>query len=177
GPAALRNRHPRRLDAPPPGRGRANDLRLAAAAARRAPPASGLGSAEPRVRPVPRLPHRIRERPVHGPRELDTALSVRSVVASALAPVILLWSSVASAHDASAWGGLFRSSDQGATWFLASPGAYPMAAIALAVSSTDANHLLLATDAGVLRSRNGGRDWTREAPSRSEEHTSELQSR
>ena len=90
---------------------------------------------------------------------------MRSVVASALAPVILLWSSVASAHDASAWGGLFRSSDQGATWFLASPGAYPMAAIALAVSSTDANHLLLATDAGVLRSRNGGRDWTREAPS------------
>ena len=89
---------------------------------------------------------------------------MRSVVASALAPVILLWSSVASAHDASAWGGLFRSSDQGATWFLASPGAYPMAAIALAVSSTDANHLLLATDAGVLRSRNGGRDWTREAP-------------
>src|SRR2546430_361758 len=96
-PAALRDRYHRRHDAHHRGRRRADDLRLAAAAARRAPPASGLGSAEPRVRPVPRLPHRIRERPVHGPRELDTALSVRSVVASALAPVILLWSSVASA--------------------------------------------------------------------------------
>src|SRR5881409_2675078 len=91
--------------------------------------------------------------------------TVKSVVATALAPVVLLWSSVACAHDASAWGGLFRSSDHGATWFLASPGTYPTAAIALAVSPTDGNHLLLATDGGLLRSRNGGRDWTRETPS------------
>src|SRR5438132_1006492 len=59
---------------------------------------------------------------------------------------------------------LFRSRDHGATWFLASPGTYPTAAIALAVSPTDHNHLLLATDTGLLRSRNGGRDWSREAP-------------
>jgi photosystem II stability/assembly factor-like uncharacterized protein len=78
--------------------------------------------------------------------------------------VVLLWSCPVDAHDASAWGGLFRSRDHGATWFLASPGTYPMAAIALAVSPTDANHLLLATDSGLLRSRNGGRDWIREAP-------------
>lgn len=81
-----------------------------------------------------------------------------------LVVVALLWSCPADAHDASAWGGLFRSRDHGVTWFLASPGTYPMAAIAVAVSPTDANHLLLATDSGVLRSRNGGRDWTREAP-------------
>jgi len=90
---------------------------------------------------------------------------VKSVVAIALAPVVFLWSSVACAHDESAWGGLFRSSDHGATWFLASPGTYPTAAIALAVSPTDGNHLLLATDAGLLRSHNSGRDWTRETAS------------
>jgi photosystem II stability/assembly factor-like uncharacterized protein len=90
---------------------------------------------------------------------------VKSVLAAALAPVVFLWSSVACAHDASAWGGLFRSSDHGATWFLASPASYPTAVIALAVSPTDGNHLLLATDGGLLRSRNGGRDWSRETPS------------
>ena len=38
-------------------------------------------------------------------------------------------------------------------------------AIALAVSPVDGNHLLLATDSGLLRSRNGGLEWTVEAPS------------
>jgi hypothetical protein len=37
-------------------------------------------------------------------------------------------------------------------------------ALAVAISPTDANHLLLATDSGLLRSRNGGRDWVNEAP-------------
>src|SRR5437899_12748150 len=89
--------------------------------------------------------------------------TVKSGVIAVLAAVALLWSSAVAAHDASAWGGLFRSRDHGATWFLASPGTYPTAAIALAVSPTDHNHLLLATDTGLLRSRNGGRDWSREA--------------
>ena len=88
-----------------------------------------------------------------------------SGVVVALLLVVLLWPGGVSAHDASAWGGLFRSRDHGTTWFLASPGTYPTAAIALAVSPTDGSHLLLATDTGLLRSRNGGRDWSREAPS------------
>src|SRR5256885_1553607 len=92
--------------------------------------------------------------------------TVKSGVIAALAAVALLWSSAVAAHDASAWGGLFRSRDHGATWFLASPGTYPTAAIALAVSPTDHNHLLLATDTGLLRSRNGGRDRGRRAPHR-----------
>ncbi len=81
-----------------------------------------------------------------------------------LAFLLALWSSPTSAHDASAWGGLFRSRDYGATWFPANPGRFVSGAIALAISPTDVNHLLLATDSGLLRSRNGGRDWDIEAP-------------
>src|SRR3989441_4680722 len=86
------------------------------------------------------------------------------VVVLPLAFAVVFWSSPALAHDPSAWGGLFRSRDDGATWFLAGPGRFASAAIALAISPTDANHLLLATDSGLLRSRNGGRDWVLEAP-------------
>jgi photosystem II stability/assembly factor-like uncharacterized protein len=47
----------------------------------------------------------------------------------------------------------------------ANRGHYLSGAIALAVSPTDPNHLLLGTESGLFRSRNGGRDWTIEAPS------------
>jgi photosystem II stability/assembly factor-like uncharacterized protein len=67
-------------------------------------------------------------------------------------------------HDPSAWGGLFRSRDDGATWVSANRGPFLSGAIALAISPTDANHLLLAAESGLFRSRNGGRDWTIEAP-------------
>jgi photosystem II stability/assembly factor-like uncharacterized protein len=71
----------------------------------------------------------------------------------------------AQSHDPSAWGGLFRSRDQGATWASANRGQYLSSAIALAISPTDPNHLLLGTGGGLFRSRNGGRDWVVEAPS------------
>src|SRR5262245_55504006 len=67
-------------------------------------------------------------------------------------------------HDPSAYGGLFRSRDDGATWLPANPGRVVSGAIALAVSPADATHLLLATDSGLLRSRNGGLEWSVEAP-------------
>jgi photosystem II stability/assembly factor-like uncharacterized protein len=70
----------------------------------------------------------------------------------------------ARAHDPSAWGGLFRSRDFGLTWFPGTPGRIVSGAIGLAVSPADSNDLLLATDSGLLRSRNGGRDWEVEAP-------------
>jgi photosystem II stability/assembly factor-like uncharacterized protein len=79
--------------------------------------------------------------------------------------LLILSASPAQSHDASAWGGLFRSRDYGATWVSANPARFVSGAIALAISPTDANHLLLGAESGLLRSRNGGRDWTIEAPS------------
>jgi photosystem II stability/assembly factor-like uncharacterized protein len=81
-----------------------------------------------------------------------------------LALSIALWPGTARGHDPSAWGGLFRTRDGGATWFSVNSGSFVSGAIALAISPADPNHLLLATDSGVLASRNGGRDWTVQAP-------------
>jgi len=80
-----------------------------------------------------------------------------------LALVIAVWPGEVPAHDGSAWGGLFRSRDAGATWLPVTPSSFVSGALAIAVSPVDPHHLLLATDTGLLRSRNGGRDWTLEA--------------
>jgi hypothetical protein len=77
----------------------------------------------------------------------------------------LLCSTRAEAHDPSAWGGLFRSRDHGARWLPVNEGRFIGGALGLAISPSDPHHLLLATDSGLLRSRNGGRDWQVEAPS------------
>ena len=73
--------------------------------------------------------------------------------------LLAMWPAAASAHDASGWGGLFRSRDGGATWFQANQGRLVGGALAIAVDPGDPNHLLLGTDAGLLTSRNGGLDW------------------
>lgn len=78
--------------------------------------------------------------------------------------MVMLGFSEAVAHDPSAYGGLFRSRDNGATWFPANTGFFLTDALGVAISPTDANHLLLATSTQLLRSRNGGRDWVQEAP-------------
>ena len=77
---------------------------------------------------------------------------------------IALWPCAVRAHDPSAWGGLFRTRDGGATWVPINSGSFVSGAIALAISPAEPNHLLLATDSGVLASKNGGRDWSVEAP-------------
>ena len=69
----------------------------------------------------------------------------------------------AHAHDPSAWGGLFRSRDFGASWFPADAGLFIGGALGVAVHPKDSAQLLYGTDARLLRSKNGGRDWTTEA--------------
>lgn len=66
----------------------------------------------------------------------------------------------AHAHDPSAWGGLFRSRDFGASWFPADAGLFIGGALGVAVHPKDPAQLLYGTDARLLRSRNGGRDWS-----------------
>jgi photosystem II stability/assembly factor-like uncharacterized protein len=69
----------------------------------------------------------------------------------------------ARAHDASAYGGLFRSLNLGGTWLNADVGLFLNAALTVAVDPRDPNHLLMGTDIGLLSSRNGGRSWSPEA--------------
>jgi hypothetical protein len=82
-----------------------------------------------------------------------------------IASLVLLALTAAPAlgHDPSAWGGLFRSRDNAATWMPVDAGLFIGGALAVSISPVDANHLLYATDSRLLRSRNGGRDWTQEA--------------
>jgi photosystem II stability/assembly factor-like uncharacterized protein len=87
------------------------------------------------------------------------------LLVAALLSAILISPAPVSAHDPSAYGGLFRSRDGGVTWFPANPGRIVSGAIALAASPVEPTHLLLATDSGLLRSRNAGLDWSLEAPS------------
>ena len=71
----------------------------------------------------------------------------------------------ALAHDASAYGGVFRSRGMGGAWLNADVGLFLNAPLTVAVDPRDPNHLLMGTDVGLYASVNGGRGWTREAPS------------
>lgn len=74
----------------------------------------------------------------------------------------------AHGHDPSAWGGLFRSRDFGVNWFPADAGLFIGGALGVAIHPQDPSQLLYGTDARLLRSRNGGRDWiTESAPTMS----------
>jgi photosystem II stability/assembly factor-like uncharacterized protein len=77
--------------------------------------------------------------------------------------VLSLLSGSASPHDASSYGGVFRSRDLGATWLNADVGLFLNAALIIAVDPHDSSHLLAGTDLGILSSHNGGRSWVPEA--------------
>jgi photosystem II stability/assembly factor-like uncharacterized protein len=76
---------------------------------------------------------------------------------------MLLLAGSASAHDASSYGGVFRSRDFGAGWLNADVGLFLNAALVVAVDPRDSSHLLAGTDLGILSSHNGGRSWVPEA--------------
>jgi photosystem II stability/assembly factor-like uncharacterized protein len=80
-----------------------------------------------------------------------------------LACVVSLLAGSASAHDASSYGGVFRSRDLGAAWLNADIGLFLNAALVIAVDPRDSSHLLVGTDLGILSSHNGGRSWLPEA--------------
>lgn len=81
-----------------------------------------------------------------------------------LCAALLVCGDTASAHDPSAYGGLFRTRDFGGIWLNADVGLFLGGALSLAVNPVDPNHLLLGTDSYLMSSRSGGRDWRQEAP-------------
>lgn len=80
-----------------------------------------------------------------------------------LACVVSFLAGSASPHDASSYGGVFRSRDFGAAWLNADVGLFLNAALVIAVDPRDSSHLLVGTDLGILSSHNGGRNWVPEA--------------
>jgi photosystem II stability/assembly factor-like uncharacterized protein len=79
-----------------------------------------------------------------------------------LACLVCLMADSASPHDATSYGGVFRSRDLGADWLNADVGLFLNAALVIAVDPRDSSHLLVGTDLGILSSRNGGRSWVAE---------------
>ncbi|HEX4985959.1 MAG TPA: hypothetical protein VFV71_07800 [Burkholderiales bacterium] len=94
---------------------------------------------------------------VSRPEVLPRIALVLALAAAALAPA------PAGAHDPSAWGGLFRTRDFGANWFPADAGLFIGGALGVAIHPEDPAQLLYGTDARLLRTRNGGRDWVTES--------------
>jgi photosystem II stability/assembly factor-like uncharacterized protein len=80
-----------------------------------------------------------------------------------LAGVLCLLAGSASAHDASSYGGVFRSRDLGVAWLSADVGLFLNAALIIAVDPRDSSHLLVGTDLGIVSSHNAGRSWVPEA--------------
>lgn len=69
-----------------------------------------------------------------------------------------------AAHDASSYGGVFRSRSMGAAWLNADVGLFLNAPLVVAVDPRNSNHLLMGSNSGLLASGNGGRSWTPEEP-------------
>ena len=70
--------------------------------------------------------------------------------------IVAMMAGGAWAHDASSYGGVFRSRNLGGTWLRADVGLFLNAALVIAVDPQNGSHLLAGTDLGLLGSRNGG---------------------
>lgn len=66
-------------------------------------------------------------------------------------------------HDASSYGGLFRSRNLGGTWLRADVGLFLNVPLIVAVDPRNPSHLLTGTDLGLIVSHNGGLTWAPEA--------------
>ena len=77
---------------------------------------------------------------------------------------IALWPCAARAHDPSAWGGLFRTRDGGATWLAINSGSFVERGHRPRHQPRGAQPPPAGDRQRRLASRNGGRDWTVEAP-------------
>src|SRR6202040_3032850 len=105
--------------------------------------------------------------PVSPPRLLRLGIGKKRIglrrLTLGLACGVSLLAGSASPHDASSYGGVFRSRDLGAAWLNADVGLFLNAALVIAVDPRDSSHLLVGTDLGILSSNNGGRSWVPEA--------------
>ena len=105
--------------------------------------------------------------PVFPPRKLHLGIGKKEIGVRGLtlwlACVLSLLADSASPHDASSYGGVFRSRDLGAAWLNADVGLFLNAALVIAVDPRDSSRLLAGTDLGILSSHNGGRSWVPEA--------------
>ena len=94
------------------------------------------------------------------PRSLHIRIGKKQIGFSRLtlcvACVLSLLTGSASPHDASSYGGVFRSRDLGATWLNADVGLFLNAALIIAIDPRDSSHLLAGTDLGILSSHNAG---------------------
>src|SRR5260370_31282290 len=101
--------------------------------------------------------------PAFRPRPLHLGIGRKQIgvrrLALWLACMVSLLAGSASSHDASSYGGVFRSRDLGAAWLNADVGLFLNAALVIAVDPPDSSHLLVGTDLGILSSYNGGRGW------------------
>jgi photosystem II stability/assembly factor-like uncharacterized protein len=66
-------------------------------------------------------------------------------------------------HDASSYGGVFRSRNLGGTWLRADVGLFLNVPLIVAVDPRNSSHLLAGTDLGLIVSHNGGLTWAPEA--------------
>ena len=91
--------------------------------------------------------------PVSPPRPLHLGIGKKEIgvrgLALWLACVLSLVAGSASPHDASSYGGVFRSRDLGAAWLNADVGLFLNAALVVAVDPRNSSHLLAGTDLGI----------------------------
>jgi photosystem II stability/assembly factor-like uncharacterized protein len=95
---------------------------------------------------------------------LAATLLMRAVPRFVLGLLLLaLAAGGALAHDASSYGGVFRSRNLGSTWLRADVGLFLNAPLIVAVDPREPSHLLAGTDLGLIASHNGGLTWAPEA--------------